>query len=265
MNPRSLPFRLPHPPWGGPLGVLVFTLISLISGEGNSNVDPSEYRHRGDLHLLRGSSVFSLAWVIEIDDGCSINNVIGKFRERQFPRGWNQTVNSAQFRTDNSKAYLSTSSDNSINGKEEKPHPQNVVFCSKDIPAHLVLLKRIEIFENLYVVGHPYFRIFSQEKRKWIQRKKRSTLSYIQSRNALKRNLDSHQNMINSESIFLKVESCLEQYLNNHPCVKYAKQEILRTRPKRRRLSFVDPLFEEQWHLVSGILHFLLILKNNFS
>lgn len=41
----------------------------------------------------------------------------------------------------------------------------------------------------------------------------------------------------------------MDSYLRAHPCLTYARQEVLRPRKKRSSLEFADPLYNEQWHL----------------
>lgn len=249
MKPTSFLFSLPDPPWDGLLGVLLFAFVSLASVEGSAKVNPSEFSHRGDLHLVRGSSVFSLAWVVEVREGCSLSHILGNLRRKPLlgrGDGRKPQVDSVPLRTNHTKSHSGTASDNSAS-----THTNHAVFCPKGIPAHLVLLKQLEPLGNVYVVAHPYFRTFSQQKRRWIQRRKRNACVSFRDRSATERQPDGCQDLIDSESVFLKVAACMEQYFRAHPCIVYARQEVLRVRQKRRRIVFHDPLFEEQWHLVS--------------
>lgn len=254
MKPTSFLFSLPDPPWDALLGVLFFAFVSLSSVEGSLDVDPSEFPHRGDLHIVRGSSVLSLAWVVEIREGCSLSQILGNLRRKPIlerGRGWQLQVESAPLRTNHTKGHSGTASDNATSTYANMSdfHSYSRAFCPKDIPAHLILLKQIEPLGNVYVVAHPYFRTFSQEKRRRIQRRKRNACGSFRARNATDRQPDSCQSMIDSESVFLKVQTCLEKVFRAHPCIVYARQEVLRVRQKRRRIVFHDPLFEEQWHL----------------
>ncbi|KAK7081334.1 Proprotein convertase subtilisin/kexin type 7 [Halocaridina rubra] len=59
-------------------------------------------------------------------------------------------------------------------------------------------------------------------------------------------------NSLKGTNIFLAIETCLNEYFASHPCISYAKQEVLRSRQKRR-IEFQDPLYRQQWHLNNSL------------
>ncbi|XP_045624519.2 proprotein convertase subtilisin/kexin type 7 [Procambarus clarkii] len=245
------PFCQLKPPWCTLLCALMINFTTLVSAK--NRVDPSELHHRGDLHFFRESRVHSLAWVVEIREECHVREVIDNFRKiiLQLKNDSSNEIY-AKFRYNQSQNFLSSLNKDSDQECSEKIYPlqQNSCFC--DIPLQLILVRKLTFFKNMYIIAHPYFRFYSQSKRKWKVRQNRRVQSVITSnRSALFG--DYRKPVTNSEVDFLKTEACMEHYFSNHPCIKYAKQEVLRPRQKRSKVEFLDPLYEEQWHLKNGV------------
>lgn len=243
------PLKPQKPPWFTLVCALVMNFLASVSAK--DKVDPSEYRHRGDLHLVRESNVHSLAWVVEIASGCTISDLIGGFRTKGQMKYNINCESGMKSRSNNSKDYtcnldsnlpLSSGTNNSV-GQE---------MCCCDKLAQLILIKELNFLRNVYIVAHPFFWTYSQVKRKWRTRRKRN-IQRMHKSNASFLILDNWRKHVTDEVIFLRIETCLEHYFGSHPCVIYAKQEVLRPRMKRSRVEFLDPLYEEQWHLKNSV------------
>ncbi|XP_066938993.1 proprotein convertase subtilisin/kexin type 7-like isoform X2 [Macrobrachium rosenbergii] len=230
------------------LHTLLLCLVMRVTGD----IDPSEYRHRGDLHLKRGSSVYSLAWVVELKDKCIISDVIKNVSTRN-----RKTVQDSkkEFSSDTRRLLPN----HKLRTKDSVPSSRFLSvdltsnYCSVDVPTQLILLKKLTSFEKTYIVAHPYFKIYSKEKRRWKQREKRFHQSLYSATNETREMYSTYNwKKLKGSDMFLFLESCLKLYLDSHPCVSFAKQEVLRSRQKRS-IEFHDPLYSEQWHLKSNI------------
>ncbi|KAG0724673.1 Proprotein convertase subtilisin/kexin type 7 [Chionoecetes opilio] len=184
----------------------------------------TEGRHCGDLHLTRGPNIHSLAWVVEVREGCHIAQVLTDFKAKTKEREDTETEH-----------------------------------CGRDgesILNLIILLKQLSPFENVYLVAHPFFRLFSmyQKRTRRHQRRVKHSIHSSIVRNATLTTLAtlSPVKPLDREGTFLKVERCVGSFLRLHPCLAYAHQEVLRPRKKRRGVEFADPLYKDQWHL-SGI------------
>lgn len=226
----------------------------MASVSAKEKVDPSEHHHRGDLHLVRGSYVHSLAWVVEIGDECTISKVIDDFRKRNLQMRYNSSnESSTKLIYNHSKDTLSSLNHDSAQKYNGKIYSLDQEICCCDIPMQLIILKKLAYFKNMYIVAHPYFRFYFQSKRKWKTRQNRRVQNINPSNTSTFISGDYRKPITNSEFVFLRIEACLEKYFSNHPCIKYAKQEVLRPRQKRSRIQFLDPLYEEQWHLKNSV------------
>lgn len=238
------PLKPLKPPWFTVVCALVMNFITSVSAR--DKVDPSEYRHRGDLHLVRESNVHSLAWVVEIANGCSISDVIGDFRTKGFMEYNISCEGDGKLRHNQSKDYVCNIENNVLSSGKNKS-VELETCCDKLV--QLILIKELNFLKNVYIVAHPFFWIYSQVKRKWRDRLKRN-VQRVQNNSASSLIPDNYRKFVADEVIFLRIEACLVHYFGSHPCVNYAKQEVLRPRVKRSRVEFLDPLYEEQWHLV---------------
>lgn len=208
--------------------------------------------HSGDLHLTRGTNIHSLAWAIKLFESCHLPQIL------------------SDFKTSNAKFQPSQ-------------------YCGEDVPRKLIILKHLLPFDNVYLVAHPFYKLFSKYRRVMRQRNRRETLrNFTTSHNAVREKLhnvttphstkvsphfpkhqsrSSQQNRKNltyfthtttvslqdRDVVFRRVERCVGQYLASHPCLAYAHQEVLRPRKKRSSLEFEDPLYNEQWHLSNPV------------
>ncbi|XP_042230513.1 proprotein convertase subtilisin/kexin type 7-like [Homarus americanus] len=243
-----IPFYHQKLPWGTLLCALVVNFVTPVYTK--DKVDPSEYRHRGDLHLVRGSNVHSLAWVVELTDGCSVNDVIRDYKKKSHFMKYNIcNVSDVILSHNQSKDYGISSNYDSDPVFSEKNH--SVEQETQDIPTQLIVIKGLSL-RNVYIIAHPYYWFYSREKRKWKMKRTRQ-VQRAHSSNTSSSVFHDYGKSMMDDVIFLRTEACLEQYFGNHPCVKYANQEVLRPRQKRRRVDFHDPLYEEQWHLKNSV------------
>ncbi|CAL4107346.1 unnamed protein product [Meganyctiphanes norvegica] len=217
-------------------------LLMVVAAERESN--NNNLHHTGELYHKRGSNVHSLAWALQLHMGCAITNVIGNLKRK---RTWNQ-INKHYLRSNNKN---SSWVDSGVN-KDCLPD---------DIPKHIILHKTIDLpFQSVFIVAHPYFRTFFKYKRRKRHLKLRMQRNVFLNRVNLQNSNKFHdERLYLNESLkddmlkFLRIEMCLNKYLNKHPCVKYSHQEVLRSRQKRRHIHFTDPLYGTQWHLKNDL------------
>ncbi|KAK4324916.1 hypothetical protein Pmani_004476 [Petrolisthes manimaculis] len=275
--------HLPKPPWGPLIYVLLLNLSLLVVLVAEKVDNSEEHRHRGALYLSRGRNIHTLSWVVDITEGCSIYNVTGDIRKKNFG------VNRLSSKIDGyaqSKARLSSKQSGKDVPRNNKDF-SHFKSCGGTLPLKLMVLKQLTFSKNTYVIGHPYLKVFMHERRKWKSRYKRSlqsfhlaqtynsntfspsvfTLNRSERGSLYSLNVTIMPNTIDlsgqkrtliyqpphsvpeSKTVFQTIEKCVEMYLASHPCVSYAQQEVLRPRKKRGHVDFADPLFEKQWHL----------------
>lgn len=252
--------------------------------------DPSDDRHIGDLFLVRGKNIHSLVWAIDLLENCKINEVIGKINccnrkkyknclqfsqylvllKRLLPFGNTYLVAHPYFRIF-SKLFR----------KNRRKYHRSLITKNQQYFIDNNILdrrKQLDTLRNLDNTSTVNFGISSDSYT--TQAQKRSKVNGVSL---------LHNVLPNSKlEIFLTIEDCISAILRKHPCVVLTNQEVLRKRTKRRghissqyvrketahsksnehlnidlpitdhkkrskraKPQFNDPLYKDQWHLVS--------------
>ncbi|XP_050720497.1 uncharacterized protein LOC127000612 isoform X2 [Eriocheir sinensis] len=125
--------------------ILTFILI-LITYLTPTLACTTDARHCGDLHLPRGQNIHSLAWVIELakSDNCEITQILKDFKLRQ--RQMEVT---------------------------EGGEVEEGFYCGRETPHQLILLKELLPFENMFLVAHPFFKLFSRHQKRIREHRRR--------------------------------------------------------------------------------------------
>lgn len=184
----------------------------------------------GDLHYRQGSNIHSLTWIVELSTHCDINQILHE--------------------------HFSCS------------HHISSVFNQSSFS--LILLKKIEPFNNTYLIAHPYYKLYKKIKRKYITNYKKYILlhdSYMKREQITKRNSTCFKPRLSyliDTEVFISLKNCVNKFLQKNLCIEYFQQEILRPRNKRMKIEFEDPLYKDQWHLVSSIFMSIILCVNFF-